>query len=320
MLTFHPAYKHRRTPDTQATASKPRPQVETDAFTLIELLVVISIIAVIVSILLPALSRSRQLSQSGVCLANLHRLAVASEMYIFEYGVFSPFRLQKNENGSTHVNMWGAAKPRWQWFFDHGVGPVVNPHGFPSPFDDGDRSDDGRGGTMMTNNYFIDPAMKDAEFSRDIRNGAYGYNYQYLGNARTDTVSSRYDNWPVNPSAFMRAQEVVLVADSRGGAEPHGGHSYTLDPPRLARSVNAQRFGPGGGAREELRHSPAEARHPRGANVSFVDGHAETLTLREIGYHVDERGRVVPDGSEANNRLWFGMGHDEPSAAARSEP
>ncbi|MEX0776421.1 MAG: type II secretion system protein [Phycisphaeraceae bacterium] len=52
-----------------------------NAFTLIELLVVISIIALLVSIVLPALGAARESSQSVKCLANLHSLGLATQMY-----------------------------------------------------------------------------------------------------------------------------------------------------------------------------------------------------------------------------------------------
>lgn len=55
------------------------------AFTLIELLVVVSIIALLVSILLPALGKAREQAQSGVCKQNLHTLGVSEMLYTTEH-------------------------------------------------------------------------------------------------------------------------------------------------------------------------------------------------------------------------------------------
>src|SRR5688500_964240 len=60
------------------------------AFTLIELLVTVAIIALLISILLPSLTRVRSQAKSSVCLSNLKQIGTGLVMYLGQNRDFYP--------------------------------------------------------------------------------------------------------------------------------------------------------------------------------------------------------------------------------------
>ncbi len=69
-----------------ACQPKPWRRQARSAFTLIELLVVIAIIAILASLLLPALGRARESGKRALCVSNLHQIGIAATMYVDDFG------------------------------------------------------------------------------------------------------------------------------------------------------------------------------------------------------------------------------------------
>jgi prepilin-type N-terminal cleavage/methylation domain-containing protein/prepilin-type processing-associated H-X9-DG protein len=65
-------------------------KINSKGFTLIELLVVVAIIAVLISILLPSLSKARDMARSTVCASRTRALHQAWMMYCGDYGKVMP--------------------------------------------------------------------------------------------------------------------------------------------------------------------------------------------------------------------------------------
>ncbi len=307
-------------------------------FTLLELLTVIAILGLLIGILLPSLSAARSHAKANTCISHLKGIGNAFAVYLTENNdVFPPFRLYRTtpDAEDEYVNGYGRRAPRWQWFLETGLGPVINPEPFRAAImRDGYFGDYSfarpsmERGSTMSHKLFTCPTLDDEDFAMDIRNGAFGYNYQYLGNTRTDRNESRWDNFPVGLHKIRKTGMTVLVADSRGAGYRHGRHSYTLDPPRLALEQRARRFGPnprvyvppglgdevpeeteemgedGGGLGDlpeglgadprYFAYSPVEPRHKDRGNVLFVDTHAQAMSLQELGYEVSDG--TTPEG------------------------
>jgi prepilin-type N-terminal cleavage/methylation domain-containing protein/prepilin-type processing-associated H-X9-DG protein len=91
--------------------------VKRKGFTLIELLVVVAIIALLISILLPSLSRARELAKRAVCASNLRGIGQGMHIYANDNSEWFPAHFFRNQpvaigppttTGVQYVEMLGA--------------------------------------------------------------------------------------------------------------------------------------------------------------------------------------------------------------------
>lgn len=292
-------------------------------FTLIELLVVISIIGLLVAILLPALSHARDSARAVTCSSRMRQVSIGWTIYADENrSVIVPGQHGRFSDESKNVYWVGNGfqyRPRWYVT----MGAAVGFHAFSNPSPDPAFEHS----MQITDEVFLCPTVPGWT---STRNNAYGYNYQFLGNARFrgDNESNGFIQFPVRIDFVKDASQTVMATDAMGTAAgkprrrrtenrsdgsrdwqgiARGGHGYVLDPPRLTGTSD---FADTRMSSPEHRSGPDE-RHQDRANVAFCDGHVQAMTAQEMGYRKGPDGSILDMGNGATNALFSGSMRDD---------
>ncbi len=288
-----------------------------------------AIIGVLAGLMLPAMSRARDQAKSTVCATRLRTVGQGLVLYANENeDVLVPGRMPKVDSEQWAIRVEGGLKYRPSF-----LAMMATQLGLP-PFDDPqptkniiDRYQQPGDRQNYSNEFYVCPVVPTWT---DERNGCYGYNYQFLGNARLLDSSdpTSFKNWPVRYSKVRIPAECVAVADSLGTAASFpvkertsyednlpgdsasgrsvtavGNEGFNLDPPCVDPDIGEMAWL----KESEQARTAIHERHRGRGNVLWVDGHCSEETLESLGYNVNKSGVVEFDG---DNRL-FSINHRE---------
>ena len=272
-----------------ATPGKPK----SFGFTLVELLVVIGIIAVLIGVLLPALSKARQQSQSVACLSNMRQLGQGLVMFSQEHKLYLPkgwFNARPAISGQTATgdalpgdyassDTWGFRYPMWGWDYVMLQYVGKSKQVFACPTD----TEPQYRGLFNNPQYGFDQNLLIDKFDADDIPGSYRINLSDLTNKQYDAMKITQIKKPSSAILFLEGagKNIALHPLPQDGPYHHVATWESADeakvgPPNTNPVTNAAN-----------RKNIAWNRHGKRSNYTFADGHAESMvyedTWKQIG-------------------------------------
>jgi prepilin-type N-terminal cleavage/methylation domain-containing protein/prepilin-type processing-associated H-X9-DG protein len=240
-------------------------------FTLIELLVVISIIAVLVSLILPAMKGARDTAMAVQCSANLRQIGQGFQIYADAYRDYIPGSTQTR--GGSYIDALGNADaigPASQWTHYSGFSTYPNTKNWRVFWDPAEKPfhSPQDPNTMYTNSVVWHTRAQDLSYASSYAMNWTVSHYLY-GKPRKGWNKGPETShwWNVSNSNAFNPMQMTTPSTAGIMADGQAYNLYFLD--------EIDSYGPG----SPTQYSTAmhAFRHPNEtANVMYMDGHVAT--------------------------------------------
>ncbi len=217
-------------------------------FTLVELLVVISILAVLMAMLLPAISEARANARQVVCMSQVRQQSVAMFNYVADQRD-TAFPLTGENSAAWMIRLAPYLGWSGEWQVDESTGNTINGAL-------GDRADSAHAVDKEISIFRCPNAKMRTETVFAYNSGYYGIN--------VDLTSSRNRN---SPTAWPLRRTMQQIK---------------MDPSRLILGGECMRYAPiefFSAMKVTVNSTAARWGHRQALNEMFADGHAEALKL-----------------------------------------